>query len=58
MLFGDEVVDCTILAQNAGRASRGHRFHHNLDVVLQQPRDYVAALRQAHVIVDFAERRG
>ena len=58
MLFGDEVVDCTILAQNAGRASRGHSFHHNLAVVLQQPRDYVAALRQAHVIVDFAERRG
>lgn len=57
MLFGEEVVDCTILAQTAGRASRGHRFHHNSDVVLSQPSDYVEALRTAYVLVDFAERR-
>ncbi len=57
MLFGDDVVDCTILAQTAGRASRGHRFHNNTDVVLNQPGDYVEALRKAYVLVDFAERR-
>ena len=57
MLFGQDVVDCTILAQTAGRASRGHRFHHNADVVLNQPSDYVEALRQAYVLVDFNERR-
>ena len=57
MLFGEDVVDCTILAQTAGRTSRGHRFHHNTDVTLNQPSDYVEALRQAYVIVDFAERR-
>lgn len=57
MLFGEEVVDCTILAQTAGRASRGHRFHHNSEVVLQQPSDYVQALRKAYVLVDFVERR-
>src|SRR5690554_3886285 len=57
MLFGNDVVDCTILAQTAGRASRGHRFHHNSDVVLKQPSDYVEALRKAYVLVDFAERR-
>src|SRR5690554_1995737 len=57
MLFGEEIVDCTILAQTAGRASRGHRFHHNSDVVLSQPSDYVEALRTAYVLVDFAERR-
>ena len=57
MLFGNDVVDCTILAQTAGRASRGHRFHHNSDVVLNQPSDYVEALRKAYVLVDFAERR-
>ena len=27
MLLGDQVIDCTILAQKAGRDSRGHRFH-------------------------------
>ena len=57
MLFGNDVVDCTILAQTAGRASRGHRFHHNSDVELNQPSDYVEALRKAYVLVDFAERR-
>ena len=57
MLFGEDVVDCTILAQTAGRTSRGHRFHHNADITLNQPSDYVEALRQAYVIVDFAERR-
>ena len=57
MLFGEDIVDCTILAQTAGRASRGHRFHHNSDVVLSQPKDYVEALRQAYVLVDFNERR-
>ena len=57
MLFGRDVVECTILAQAAGRASRGHRFHHNADVVLNQPQDYVEALRKAYVLVDFNERR-
>lgn len=57
MLFGDDVVDCTILAQTAGRASRGHRFHHNTEVVLNQSGDYVEALRKAYVLVDVAERR-
>src|SRR5699024_3067070 len=57
MLYGKDVVDCTILAQTAGRASRGHRFHHNTEVVLQQPSDYVQALRNAYVLVDFVERR-
>ena len=27
MLFGEQVIDCEILAQRAGRESRGHRFH-------------------------------
>ena len=57
MLFGSDVVDCTLLAQTAGRASRGHRFHHNTAVVLNQPSDYVEALRKAYVLVDFNERR-
>lgn len=57
MLFGTDVVECTILAQSAGRMSRGHRFHHNSDVPLTQPKDYVEALRQAYVLVDFNERR-
>ncbi|EPN61327.1 glycyl-tRNA ligase subunit beta, partial [Pseudomonas syringae pv. actinidiae ICMP 18807] len=57
MLFGDQVVDCTILAQSAGRHSRGHRFHHPEDVRISSPAGYLSDLRAAHVLADFNERR-
>jgi glycyl-tRNA synthetase beta chain len=57
MLFGDQIVDCEILAQKAGRTSRGHRFHANHEVTITSPASYAADLRAAHVIADFAERR-
>mgnify|MGYP006152385661 FL=1 len=57
MLFGDEVIDCEILAQQAGRVSRGHRFHANHEVRISAPANYAEDLRSAYVIADFAERR-
>ncbi|MDG9923437.1 MULTISPECIES: glycine--tRNA ligase subunit beta [unclassified Pseudomonas] len=57
MLFGDQVVDCEILAQKSGRISRGHRFHANRDVTIDSPASYAEDLRAAQVIADFAERR-
>ena len=57
MLFGDEVIDCEILAQQAGRVSRGHRFHANHEVRISAPASYAEDLRSAYVIADFAERR-
>ena len=57
MLFGDAVVDCEILAQKAGRISRGHRFHANHEVRISSPAAYAEDLRSAYVIADFAERR-
>ncbi|GFM71238.1 glycine--tRNA ligase beta subunit [Pseudomonas cichorii] len=57
MLLGDQVVDCTILAQSAGRHSRGHRFHHPQDVRISSPASYLSELRAAHVLADFKERR-
>ncbi|RWU26931.1 glycine--tRNA ligase subunit beta [Pseudomonas alkylphenolica] len=57
MLLGDDVVDCTILAQTAGRHSRGHRFHHPEDVRISAPANYLDDLRKAYVLADFAERR-
>ncbi|KOP57297.1 glycine-tRNA synthetase subunit beta [Pseudomonas coronafaciens pv. porri] len=57
MLFGDQVVDCTILAQSARRHSRGHRFHHPEDVRISSPAGYLSDLRAAHVLADFNERR-
>jgi glycyl-tRNA synthetase beta chain len=57
MLFGDQVINCTILAQTAGRESRGHRFHHPENVRISSPASYVSDLRAAHVLADFNERR-
>ncbi|GFM80336.1 glycine--tRNA ligase beta subunit [Pseudomonas cichorii] len=57
MLLGEQVIDCTILAQSAGRHSRGHRFHHPEDVRISSPASYLSDLRAAHVLADFNERR-
>ena len=57
MLLGDEVIDCTILAQKSGRESRGHRFHHPENVRISAPANYQEDLRKAYVLADFAERR-
>ena len=57
MLLGDDVVDCTILAQKAGRDSRGHRFHHPENVRISAPVNYLEDLRKAYVLADFYERR-
>lgn len=57
MLFGDKVIDCEILAQRAGRESRGHRFHSPGRVHISRPTSYLEDLRGAHVIADFDERR-
>jgi len=57
MLFGDQVIDCTILAQKAGRDSRGHRFHHPESVRITSPANYLQDLRSAYVLADFVERR-
>ncbi|CAG8868873.1 Glycine--tRNA ligase beta subunit [Pseudomonas fluorescens] len=57
MLLGDEVIDCTLLAQKSGRVSRGHRFHHPEDVTISAPANYAEDLRKAYVLADFAERR-
>ncbi|MEA1029999.1 glycine--tRNA ligase subunit beta [Pseudomonas sp. N-137] len=57
MLLGDQVIDCTILAQKAGRDSRGHRFHHPQSVRVTSPANYLADLRSAYVLADANERR-
>ncbi|NVZ73036.1 glycine--tRNA ligase subunit beta [Pseudomonas costantinii] len=57
MLLGDQVIDCTILAQKAGRDSRGHRFHHPQSVRITSPANYAADLRAAYVLADANERR-
>ncbi|TFZ42232.1 glycine--tRNA ligase subunit beta [Stenotrophomonas maltophilia] len=57
LLHGATVVEAELFGLQAGRVSRGHRFHHDQAVSLAQPQDYVEALRAAFVLVDPNERR-
>ncbi|MET1079547.1 MAG: glycine--tRNA ligase subunit beta [Pseudomonas sp.] len=57
MLFGNAVIECEILAQKAGRDSRGHRFHHPEAVAIASPASYLDDLRAAYVLADLGERR-
>jgi glycyl-tRNA synthetase beta chain len=58
MLFGTEVVPCTILGVESGRATRGHRFHAPQEFALATPTSYVSMLASnGCVIADAAERK-
>lgn len=57
MLYGTDVVPAKLLDIQSGRTSYGHRFHHPEAVALKHAQDYRDAMRGAHVVADFAERR-
>jgi len=57
-LLDSEIVPLEIAGIKAGNTSRGHRIlHGSSPVVIDQPKNYAAALRKAFVVVDVAERR-
>ena len=53
MLHGDQVVPGEILGLQAGRMTRGHRFHARKPIALRSPGVYLAALEKGHVRADF-----
>lgn len=57
MLYGNDVVDCEILGQRAGRITQGHRFHAPGELSIAAPADYQLLLRNHYVEVCFANRR-
>ena len=58
MLYGRDVVPCTLFGLPAGNASRGHRFHAPRQIRITSPRAYAGRLEKGgHVIADFAVRR-
>lgn len=58
MLYGSDIVECTILGLPAGRETRGHRFHCSKPLIIPTPQDYELVLKsQGHVLADFDERR-
>lgn len=58
MLFGGDVVPARLLDTDAGRATRGHRFHAPAPLPLAAPAEYPGTLRsKGMVLADFTERR-
>lgn len=57
MLYGNDIVPARLLDIESGRTSYGHRFHHPQAVEIASAHSYLNAMRGAHVIADFAERR-
>jgi glycyl-tRNA synthetase beta chain len=58
MLLGKDVVNATVLGLQAGRTTRGHRFHYNSAIELAQAGDYTSALKnKGFVLADMNERK-
>ncbi|MGQ7246256.1 glycine--tRNA ligase subunit beta [Halomonas sp. V046] len=56
-LHGDAVIAASVLGLEAGRTTRGHRFHAPDAIELSHADDYLAALENAWVLADRDVRR-
>ncbi|MBT8443572.1 MAG: glycine--tRNA ligase subunit beta, partial [Gammaproteobacteria bacterium] len=58
MLYGADIVKGTVLGLEAGRTTRGHRFHAPAEITIGSSGDYEAALaKNGFVVADFDKRR-
>ncbi len=58
VMYGNQVLPCTLLGQESSNLTYGHRFHHPQPIQLDQASDYEALLLEpGRVIADFALRR-
>lgn len=58
MLFGNEVVPGNILGISSGNRTRGHRFHSQGEIEINDSSQYESQLlEQGHVIVDYQQRK-
>jgi glycyl-tRNA synthetase beta chain len=58
LLHGKSVIEASIMGIEAGRTTRGHRFHAQDDIQIEKPGDYAKVLEDpGYVIADFERRR-
>ncbi len=58
LLYGDEVLPLHLFGLEAGRETRGHRFHHPATLYLAAPAAYAPLLEtEGRVLADFSVRR-
>lgn len=57
MMFGKQVIAGEVLGVQSSNVLKGHRFHHEGDVILDAADNYQAALKAAYVVADYDSRR-
>ncbi|MGL5742650.1 MAG: glycine--tRNA ligase subunit beta [Legionella sp.] len=57
MIYGDEVIEHSLLGIQSGRCSHGHRFHHPQQFAINSAQTYESQMKEAFVIADFAIRK-
>ncbi|MGP4845421.1 glycine--tRNA ligase subunit beta [Marinobacter sp. 1Y8] len=58
LLYGNKIIDTSIMGIPAGNQTRGHRFHCPKSLIIATPDAYEVVLREdGHVLADFEERR-
>jgi len=57
VLYGDQIIETSALGLQAGRTTRGHRFHAPGTIELAHADDYLDALEGAWVLADRDKRR-
>ncbi len=56
-LLGSEVVELNIMDKKSTNKTKGHRYSKNIDVTIDEPKNYVDLMRKANVIVNQDERQ-
>lgn len=57
MLYGEDIVDCTILGIKTGRETQGHRFHHPEKISIKKPREYEKLLEEKGFVIPNFQKR-
>ena len=58
LMFGDELIEASILGVKSNKTTQGHRFHTSEPIALSSASDYEAVMEtKGHVIADFAKRK-
>jgi glycyl-tRNA synthetase beta chain len=57
MLFGDHIIDASILGKQAGRTTFGHRFHHPEAIEITSPSDYAEQLETVGYVIPAFDAR-
>ena len=57
LMLGEDIVEATIMGQDCGNESRGHRFHRNAAIRIESPANYADTLEHDGMVLADMDRR-